>query len=900
MRGAEQVLHGRFGIGSVIVDQGDTIVVRFSHGIEECEKTALQEVRTPRQRLHADHWDVPLEVLNRAQAEAIVSVNDSWGVFSRSRIQLLPHQLWVCHQVNQQWPARWLVADDVGLGKTIEAGMILAPLLARGRVRRVLVLCPASLVDQWQFRLRTMFDIRMTVYAAELDTPRSDYWNTQNQVVASLQTMRIENEDRQLRLMESDPWDLLVVDEAHHLNADEQHGLTLGYKFVKRMRDEGRLTSMVFFTGTPHRGKNFGFLALLNLLRPDLFDAKRPMREQLPLLPQVMIRNNKSNVTDLKGTKLFQAPIVSSETYSYSPEERAFYEQLTEFITSGRAYASTLSQQQSRTVVLVLIAMQKLASSSVAAIRKALNGRLARFGERREKIVELGRLLRTYEEDDQFGLSDDVSKVEEQLLVLEASVRLMENEEPALRALLALAEKVRDETKIRTIMDVLRERFADRPILFFTEYKATQSLLMSALLREFGEGSVAFINGDDRAEDVQGSDGRVITLRQKREEAAMEFNSGTARFLISTEAGGEGIDLQERCHTLVHVDLPWNPMRLHQRVGRLNRYGQTRRVEVLSLRNPDTVESRIWDKLNEKLSHITLALGQVMDEPEDMLQLVLGMTSPTLFRELFSEAPREPLDSVGKWFDEKSASFGGRDVVQTVIDLVGHAKRFDFHEASEELPRVDLPDLKTFLDVALSLNSRRLREDAEGLTFVTPDAWKDVPAIANRYERMHLNRAEKSPDAAKRLLGAGHPVIEQALAQARKRTVSVATLPEDLIGAPLLVFRVTERITDEDRGTRSVTVGVRLDESGPVLLRDWELLRLLNAFPIRKMAMTQPSPSATNMENVEARVSEAERWLQARVPDLRQRFRYPEITLVSLFWSRPSAPDDAAEVALAE
>src|SRR5439155_6282000 len=102
-----------------------------------------------------DHWDALLQVIHRLQAEAIRSVNVAWGVFSPARMELLPHQLWVCRQVNAGWPARWLVADDVGLGKTIEAGMILMPLLARSVVRRLLILCPASLVEQWQYRMRT-------------------------------------------------------------------------------------------------------------------------------------------------------------------------------------------------------------------------------------------------------------------------------------------------------------------------------------------------------------------------------------------------------------------------------------------------------------------------------------------------------------------------------------------------------------------------------------------------------------------------------------------------------------------------------------------------------------------------------------------------------------------------
>ena len=177
----------------------------------------------------------------------------------------------------------------------------------------------------------------------------------------------------------------------------------------------------------------------------------------------------------------------------------------------------------------------------------------------------------------------------------------------------------------------------NRQVLFFTEYKATQSLLMSALMREFGEGAIAFINGDDRADEVVFPSGESKSIFLERNEATERFNAGRVRFMVSTEAGGEGIDLQENCHSLIHVDLPWNPMRLHQRVGRLNRYGQKNQVEVVVLRNPETVEGRICEILQEKMNQIMIALGQAMDEPEDLLQLVLGMTSPALWRELFVE-----------------------------------------------------------------------------------------------------------------------------------------------------------------------------------------------------------------------------------------------------------------------
>src|SRR5262245_60135229 len=154
----------KYGIGQVVVDDGRTVVVQFEHGLERCLHEELAQVTTTLQALERAEWDPPLTVVARVLGEAIQSVNDRWGVFSRSRIALLPHQLWVCRRVLESWPARWLVADDVGLGKTIEAGLILSSLISRRQVHRLLILCPASLVEQWQYRLRTMFDIRTSIY----------------------------------------------------------------------------------------------------------------------------------------------------------------------------------------------------------------------------------------------------------------------------------------------------------------------------------------------------------------------------------------------------------------------------------------------------------------------------------------------------------------------------------------------------------------------------------------------------------------------------------------------------------------------------------------------------------------------------------------------------------------
>ena len=888
---SDLVRHTRFGNGKVEFDKGLTTLVRFEHGIEEIDKAELSRFSSPEQALGNDTWDAPLEVVTRSQAAAITSVNDTWGLFSRSKIALLPHQLWVCRRVNESWPARWLVADDVGLGKTIEAGLILWPLLSKGTVKRLLILCPASLVDQWQFRLRDMFDIRMVKYIAESDTEKSDFWNTHNQVVASFHTLRDGRKGRHDRMVESDPWDLIIVDEAHHLNADEESGPTLAYKLVSRLQEERRVESMIFFTGTPHRGKNYGFLALLKLLRPDLFDPKKDLHEQLHLLRQILIRNNKQNVTDLHGNKLFFPPLVYPETYAYSPQEDNFYEMMTDFIATGKMYAKSLGDFDCRAVMLVLISMQKLASSSVAAIRRALKGRLARIIQSQQQLGHLEEKLRKtkatvseYESLQTSGNDDEISKLEEQIVELAEAVLLMEDEAPRLEELIDAAEEVIEETKICKIIELLKTKFVDRTIVFFTEYKATQSLLMSRLFKEFGDNCATFINGDNRAEGVVDSKGRILTLNENRANAAEKFNLGKVRFIICTEAGGEGIDLQERCHSLIHVDLPWNPMRLHQRVGRLNRYGQTCQVEVVTLRNPDTVESRIWEKLNTKIDSIMQALGSAMDEPEDLLQLVLGMASPSMFNEVFTGGTTVSPDSLGKWFDSKTAKFGGNDVVDTVKKIVGNSARFDFKEVSDKIPHVDLPALQPFLESMLTMNGRRVVRDDNGMSFKTPDGWLVDPGVRTAYEDMVFDRNLRGQDAAKRVLGVGHKAIDQALKQALDCTASLASVPTAKLKQPLIVFRVFDRVTSEKTSIRNVIIGITYLSGELRILHDWQLLLDLNNVSLGRDARADSSTSPENIDEIKDMVFNGKKLVAETIPNLDVPFKHPEIELLSLLW----------------
>ena len=310
-----------------------------------------------------------------------------------------------------------------------------------------------------------------------------------------------------------------------------------------------------------------------------------------------------------------------------------------------------------------------------------------------------------------------------------------------------------------------------------------------------------------------------------REVAAEEFNAGKRRFMISTEAAGEGIDLEENCHIIIHVDLPWNPMRLHQRVGRLNRFGQTEKVEVLSMRNPDTVESRIWAMLNRKLGEIDKMLGAVMEKKEDITQLVLGMTQERAVQDVFAFAPPKADDeTLAKWWDAKSATIGGKDVVKTVKDVFGNVSRFNYQQVSSVLPRVDLPDLLPFWKNILAFRGRRLSVRDDGLEFVTPNEWREF-GVFSKYEGLTFNRRTKDK---KKILGTGHKVFNNALADALKIKAAVAATSS--IDNNLLFFSVHDKVTDsaKEKGARIYVCEVSSEKKLLRVLADWEALKAVD------------------------------------------------------------------------
>lgn len=819
----DKVCHQQFGLGYVETTIEETsVVVRFEGGdIKICDENKLQRFLSVEEQLEAQVQTSPLEVVSHFQALAIRSANDKWGVFSPCKIDLLPHQLWVCRKARSMKPCQLLVADDVGLGKTIEAGLIISSFLHLKEKKdlRLLVLAPASLVAQWQERMKDMFDIRLEMHNNLNDTPKSDYWQVRRQVVASLHTLRQKKERRE-RFLQAQPWDLVIVDEAHHLNMEDHQKETLGHELLREMSERKLLNDVVFFTGTPHRGKDYGFFSLMQLLSPS-FGPEKPKGEQLKLLGQHMIRNNKYLVTNMAGEKLFKVPQVHSHTYAYTEAETKFYQSMSSFILKGKAYAESLSQQEGQSVMLVLICMQKLASSSVAAIRNALKRRLRQapanmknFQNAKKAILECG---------DEQANADIKADQEEKLASWSSSLSLMHDEQCELGEVLKLADQVQEETKIVEILKVLRSEYPTEQVLFFTEYKATQRLLLEQLMRDYGMDSATFINGDGRLEDVRFPDGTSRRIDSTRQVAAEKFNRGACRFLVATEAAGEGIDLQRRCHVLFHVDLPWNPMRLHQRVGRVNRYGQKEQVIVHNFRNPKTVESRIWDILNAKIEEINQVFGAVMEEKEDLFPLILGMIPQDTITKLFAQG------------DEKAAArdfklkIGDMDSIYQELKESGLAQRIDPKSLGQHLPQVDLQDLFPFFKNIMTFHRKRLNKVSEdSYECQIPKQW-DCRGLYEAYSGLVFRREHQEGEV---VMGVGFIVMDKALEQAQSTNNYVCS--HTGLELPLLIWSVRDLHTDHNGEKMCSYYGVQLDQQGRVsqVLTDWRLLQLLNGLKV--------------------------------------------------------------------
>ncbi|NVM26402.1 MAG: DUF3883 domain-containing protein [Desulfobacterales bacterium] len=529
-----------------------------------------------------------------------------------SQIDPLPHQIeGVYHYILKTPRIRFLLADDPGAGKTIMAGLILKELKYRGLVERILIIVPGHLKDQWKRELKEKFnETFFRVDRSGMDAAWGrNIWRDQNQVITSIDFAK--QEDVMVSLAEA-KWDLVMVDEAHKMAAYKY-----GTKIDKKERYKlGELISrnadfMLFLTATPHRGDPENFRLFLDLLEPGFFATTEMLGESINNKDNpLFLRRLKEDLKNFDGTPIFPPRVVKTIKYRLSDDEKRLYNAVTEYVE--KHYQRALAKEK-RNVAFALIILQRRLASSVRAIRRSLERRKKRLEElyQQGKIIqEAGyfddEVLEDYTEADRWKTEDELL---EKLTTSETLEELAE-EITRLDVLITLAkeaEKKEIETKLtelKRVMDSegLNKRNGEK-LLIFTEARDTLEYLVDKI-RNWGY-LVNYIHGG------MGLDRRI--------EAESEFRNKT-QIMVATEAAGEGINLQF-CWMMVNYDIPWNPNRLEQRMGRIHRYGQQNEVHIHNLVAIDTREGKILNRLFEKLDRMKEHLGsdRVFDVIGDIL-----------------------------------------------------------------------------------------------------------------------------------------------------------------------------------------------------------------------------------------------------------------------------------------
>lgn len=594
--------------------------------------SSLTVVQDPTIRLKRKSFAAASQFLLKYLLEVIQaeSTREPFQVAGDFKILPLPHQLLAVHFVLGQFKPRVLIADEVGLGKTIEAALIYEELKARGTAKRVLIIAPSGLCLQWQQEMREKFFEDFVIYdrssihsLKQLHGEATNVWTVADRIITSLDFIKPRQTDSGLSEPErkarewhrrnvSDAatmagFDLVIFDEAHKLTKDIGQYESARYKIGKAMAETAPF--LLLLTATPHQGDSAKFLYLLNLIDPYLFYQNGDVTPET--VKQVTVRNNKRAVVDMAGSRIFKQRITSLCVLQRDPvQDRAeldLYDAVTEYVITFYGIAT---KENNWTMMFLLLIYQRMVSSSSRAIWKSLAKRLAALeggGSSGENPVQgdedRERMEEATGEEQVTDLSDQMEKPaakEAQSLSMEIGM---------LRRCVELARQStigRHDAKFRKLLEIVdefktRENSMNLKFIIFTEFVETQAYLTESL-KHMGYG-VSVINGGLSSEE-----------KMNQRDA---FRDKT-QFLVSTDAGGEGVNLQF-CRIMINYDLPWNPMRLEQRIGRIDRIGQAYDVKVVNFQLADTVEQRVRDVIESKLDIIRREFQDGEDKMADIM-----------------------------------------------------------------------------------------------------------------------------------------------------------------------------------------------------------------------------------------------------------------------------------------
>jgi SNF2 family DNA or RNA helicase len=717
--------------------------------------------------------------------------HDRQFAVSLSGIRTLPHQIEAVYQRMLPQPRlRFLLADDPGAGKTIMAGLLVKELKLREALERVLILCPAPLVPQWQDEMLRWFNESFE----PIDSARDKWslinpWAKENQVIASLDYAK--QDDVRERVWQQ-RWDLVIIDEAHKCSAytKSQAGRSDEAAETKRYQLAKRLTAqadhVLLLTATPHHGDEDRFGHFLRLLDPDIFPEPHRMGRQATALRKNIfqlgqdcpwaLRRLKEDLRDLHGHRLFPDRHAQTVTFCLNSEEYTLYKTVTAYINE---FMPQQTGQRRSSAALARTVFQRRLASSTRAIHESLKRRLQKQQELLERLESMtptqrarwlaslqGRLP-DVEQDE-----DDLDEVTRDLLVDEYTAALeleqLKREVVVLRDLVEQARRVREQSndsKLATLKKCLSEaQFSELKdgrgkLLIFTEHRDTLNAVRESLSK-WGYSTCEIHGGMNPHE---------------RKRAQEEFRT-TAQICVATEAAGEGINLQF-CHLMINYDMPWNPTRLEQRLGRIHRIGQERDVYAFNFVATDSeegepiIEGHILHRLLMKLDQMRDALeGRVFDVIGEVLSLN-DVNLPEMLRDVAYDPRRleeyiEQIDRIDpnrlKQYEEAT----GIALARASVDFSGFQARNLEVEERRLMPRyIESQFVATAREVGLRIEPR-----ADGL-------WRIEHVLADlRSERLQAVQRLGKPESSYRkvtfhkhhleqdahldavLLGPGHPL----------------------------------------------------------------------------------------------------------------------------------------------
>lgn len=566
---------------------------------------------------------------------------DPYFALSIAKVDPLPHQLEAVYDYFLKMPRiRFLLADDPGAGKTIMAGLLLKELKIRGLAKRTLIVTPANLTFQWQREMKDKFRENFEIVRG--DVLRANYgsnpWQEKNQVITSVSWVSMV-EDAKNSLLRSH-WDLIIVDEAHKMSAYSSDKKTLAYQLgenLSKMTDH-----FLLMTATPHKGDPKNFCLFLELLDKDVYGSVKSLEEAMRRnsAPFYLRRIKEALRTfpDVKTgevKKLFTDREVKTASFQISEEEIALYDSLSNYVFDQSTAAAQDDTARGRIIGFTMAMLQRRFASSTYALRRSLE----RMSDKRQKILDdpAGYRQQQIEKklpDDFDELPDDEQqKLVEDLESVVASVDPYKlREEIARLSEIIDQAKILEQSEIETKLSKLRKtiehegifRDSNMKLLIFTEHKDTLDFLVGKL-REWNL-KVTQIHGGMKIGDRDTPGSRIYAEREFKEDC---------QIMVATEAAGEGINLQF-CWFMINYDIPWNPVRLEQRMGRIHRYGQEKDCLIYNFVSTNTREGRVLEKLLDRLLEIRLQLGS------DSVFDVIGEIFPSnllekMFREMYAK-----------------------------------------------------------------------------------------------------------------------------------------------------------------------------------------------------------------------------------------------------------------------